>query len=190
MDQREFIDFLNIMEMLKCNTRHSWTSTGRHESVAEHSWRLALMVLLCSEEYPELDMNKVIKMCIIHDFGEAITGDIPSFFKNEEHEDKEDDAIDKLLTHLPKEKAKEFKLLFDEMDAMETQEAKLVKALDNMEAVVSHNEAPIDTWIPLEYEENLRYGNETAAFSPWTRRLREVLREDSLKKIEDSKKKQ
>ena len=56
-----------------------------------------------------------------------------------------------------------------------------------MEAVVSHNEADISTWIPMEYEENLVYGAKNAEWSEWTRRLREVLREDSIKKIEASR---
>ena len=49
--------FLKVAEKLKCNTRHSWTSSGRHESVAEHSWRVALMALLMRDEFPELDMD-------------------------------------------------------------------------------------------------------------------------------------
>lgn len=69
MDPRKYIEFLNTVEKLKCNTRHSWTSSGRRESVAEHTWRLSLMALLCADEYPHLDINKVIKMCIIHDLG-------------------------------------------------------------------------------------------------------------------------
>ena len=46
MEPKEFLAFLARLEKLKCNTRHSWTSSGRHESVAEHSWRLAMLALL------------------------------------------------------------------------------------------------------------------------------------------------
>ena len=184
MDYRTYISFLDTIEKLKCNTRHSWTSSGTQESVAEHSWRLAVMALLCADEYPTLDMNKVIKMCLIHDFGEALTGDIPSFLKTEDHEREEEKAIETLLSALPAQQKEELAPLFSEMAAMETPEAKLFKALDNMEAVISHNEAPISTWIPLEYTENLVYGQENAEWSEWTRHLRDVLREDSLKKIE------
>ena len=60
MEHRAFIEFLNKIEKLKCNTRHSWTSTGRQESVAEHSWRLAVMAMLCEDEYPDLNISKVI----------------------------------------------------------------------------------------------------------------------------------
>jgi putative hydrolase of HD superfamily len=184
MKPEEYISFLSVIEKLKCNTRHSWTSSGRAESVAEHSWRLAVMALLCADEFPKLDINKVIKMCLIHDFGEALTGDVPSFWKTDEHEEEERRAIESLLGRLPEQLRSELGALFAEMEAKETQEAKLYKALDNMEAVVSHNEAPISTWIPREYEENLIYGEENAAFSAWTKKLREVLKDDSLRKIE------
>ena len=184
MKPEEYISFLSVIEKLKCNTRHSWTSSGRAESVAEHSWRLAIMALLCADEFPKLDINKVIKMCLIHDFGEALTGDVPSFWKTDEHEEEERRAIESLLGRLPEQLRSELGALFAEMEAKETQEAKLYKALDNMEAVVSHNEAPISTWIPREYEENLIYGEENAAFSAWTKKLREVLKDDSLRKIE------
>ena len=184
MKPEEYISFLSVIEKLKCNTRHSWTSSGRAESVAEHSWRLAIMALLCTDEFPKLDINKVIKMCLIHDFGEALTGDVPSFWKTDEHEEEERRAIESLLGRLPEQLRSELGALFAEMEAKETQEAKLYKALDNMEAVVSHNEAPISTWIPREYEENLIYGEENAAFSAWTKKLREVLKDDSLRKIE------
>ena len=184
---RELIDFLNVIEKLKCNTRHSYTSSGRKESVAEHSWRLAVMAMLCKDEYPGLDIDRVIKMCLIHDFGEALTGDIPAFWKNEAHENVEDKATDNILAMLPKEYEAEFQALFDEMDALETEEAKLFKALDNMEAVISHNEADISTWIDLEYEENLRYGEENVQWSEWTKALKSEANKDSIDKINKAK---
>lgn len=89
MDIRAYLNFLAVAEKLKCNTRHSWTSTGRHESVAEHSWRLALMAYLVRDEFPELDMDRVIQMCLFHDMGEAVTGDIPAFEKSQADEETE-----------------------------------------------------------------------------------------------------
>lgn len=187
MNTREYIEFLGKIEKLKCNTRHSWTSSGRRESVAEHSWRLSVMAMLCADEYPDLDINKVIKMCLIHDFGEAVTGDIPAFNKTANHEKEEDSAVKSLLSSLPSPMREEFTELFDEMNALATPEAKLFKSLDNLEALISHNEADISTWIPLEYEENLVYGQENCEWSKWTRELREELRKDSVKKIEENK---
>ena len=187
MNHRQYIDFLNKIEKLKCNTRHSWTSSGRQESVAEHSWRLAVMAMLCADEYPEVDIGKVVKMCLIHDFGEAITGDIPAFLKTEQNEKDEDNAVAGLLAELPPEFCAELQTLFDEMNARETAEAKLFKSLDNLEALVSHNEADISTWLPLEYEENLVYGQANCEWSEWTKELRAEIKKDSLEKIEKAK---
>lgn len=183
MNQIDYIRFLNAIEKLKCNTRHSWTSTGRQESVAEHSWRCAVMALLCSDEYPGIDINKVIKMCLIHDFGEAITGDIPAFQKTAADESTEDKAVQTLLSSLPDDMNREFSNLFAEMTALETREAKLFKSLDNMEALVSHNEAPIATWIPEEYSLNLTYGEKNVAWSEWTRKLKAELNKETADKI-------
>lgn len=183
MNTRKYIEFLRVIEKLKCNTRHSWTSNGRQESVAEHSWRLAIMAMLCKDEYPTLDIDKVIKMCLIHDLGEAITGDIPAFLKTEEHEQAEEKALESLLMLLPCSTREAFSGLFTEMKALNTDEAKLYKALDNIEAVISHNEADISTWLPAEYEENLTYGEANSEWSNWTRALREEVRQDSIDKI-------
>ena len=101
MEPRELINFMAIAERLKCNTRHSWTSTYRHESVAEHSWRLTLLAYFVQDEFPEADMNKVIQMCILHDLGEAITGDIPAFYKTQKDEEVEDRKIEELFQTLP-----------------------------------------------------------------------------------------
>ena len=183
MNQREYIKFLNVIEKLKCNTRHSWTSSGRHESVAEHSWRLAVMAMLCADEYPDLNINKVIKMCLIHDLGEALTGDVPAFLKTDENEKEEEKAIESLLTLLPTDTKKELSALFEEMGSLKTDEAKLYKSLDNIEGLISHNEADISTWISREYEENLTYGQKNSEWSFWTKELRKEVKQDSIDKI-------
>jgi putative hydrolase of HD superfamily len=187
MQPRKLIEFLNIIEKLKCNTRHSWTSSGRQESVAEHSWRLAVMALLVVEEFPELNIDRVVKMCLIHDFGEAITGDIPAFLKTNEDDEKEDLAIADLMGLLPKNIACDFEALFTEIAELTTPEAKLFKALDNMEALISHNEASLETWLPLEYSLNLTYGTENVAYSEYMKSLKEEINKDTIRKIDDSK---
>lgn len=182
----DLIAFCAMIEKLKCNTRHSWTSSGRRESVAEHSWRLAVLAMLCADEYPELDNDKLIRMCLIHDLGEALTGDVPSFYKTEQNEMTEREAWEIILGSLPEPYATEFRALYEEMEARETPEAKLYKALDNMEAVISHNEASLETWIPLEYTLNLTYGEDTAVWSPYTAQLRQYLAEQTREKLEKS----
>lgn len=187
MTQREFIDFLNFIEILKRTPRHCWNTDGERETVADHSWRLALMPMLLEHDFSDVDINKVIRMCIIHDFGEAITGDIPAYLKTDAHEEIEKKAIDTLLDKLPDDIKKDFKALFIEMDALETKEAKLYKALDNMEALVAHNESDISTWMPHEYQDALTYGADKVEWNEWLKKLREEIVRDSIKKIEESK---
>ena len=141
------------------------------------------MAMLCADEYPDLDMNKVIKMCLIHDFGEALTGDIPAFLKTDENEKDEEIAVENLLALLPDNTKNELSELFEEMKSLNTDEAKLYKSLDNLEGLISHNESDISTWLPREYEENLTYGQKNTQWSEWTKQLREEVKQDSIDKI-------
>jgi putative hydrolase of HD superfamily len=77
--------------------------------------------------------------------------------------------------------------LYAEMEARETLEAKIYKALDSMEAVISHNEADLATWTENEYELNLRYGYDKAAFSPLLTAIRDAVRDETLAKLEAGK---
>ena len=92
MDPRALIDILQVAERLKDTTRHCYTKNGRKESVAEHSWMATLMAFFIRDEFLEADMDKVMRMCIIHDLGEAFTGDIPSFYKTKENEEQEENT--------------------------------------------------------------------------------------------------
>lgn len=187
MDPSTFLDILTVAEKLKCNTRHSWTSSGRHESVAEHSWRLAFMALLLRDEFPELDMDRVIRMCLIHDLGEAFTGDIPTFEKTKTDEEKEDEVLEAWIRSFPAPYAAEFMELLTEMQERKTDEAKLYKALDNLEAVIQHNEADISTWLPLEYDLQFTYGADKVGFSPYLQRLKKEIDRRTGEKIAEKK---
>lgn len=187
MKPRELLDALHVAERLKDTTRHCYTSGGRHESVGEHSWRAALMAYFMKDEFPEADMDKVIRMCLIHDLGEAFTGDIPSFDKTAGDEDKEEALLYQWVRSLPKELAEEMLALYEEMAVRETLEAKIYKAIDNLEAVIQHNESDLSTWIPKEYELNVTYGEDKVAFSPYLKELRREMREDTLRKIAEEK---
>ena len=186
MKPTEFMDFLHTLENMKCNTRHSWTHTGRHESVAEHTFRVCCMAFLLEREFPELDMNRVLKMCLIHDWGEAVTGDIPSFLKTEADEEAESAAVDALLSRLPDQRER-LSALFAELNALETPEARLFKALDRIEAVIQHNEAPLDTWLESERRLNLEYGEADCANFPFMAELRRIAAGETEEKLEAGK---
>ena len=192
MNTRDLIKALHVAERLKDTTRHCDTSGGRRESVAEHSWRvslmaywrLAVMAYFVQDEFPEADMNKVIKMCLIHDLGECFTGDIPTFDKTKADEEQEKSLLQEWVDTLPAPFREEMTALYQEMEARQTVEAKIYKALDNMEAVIQHNEADIKTWADHEYELNLTYGVDKASFSPYLRELREAMKQETLEKMD------
>lgn len=189
MKPKELIDILTVAERLKCNTRHADTSSGRRESVAEHSWRTALMAMLLSDEFPDTDTDKVIRMCLIHDLGEAFTGDIATFDKTKADEEKEEAAYRKWIAGFPASQREQFEALLCEMEAMQTKEARLYKALDKLEAVIQHNESDIASWLPLEYDLQLTYGSAEVEFSPYLKQLKAFVNRCTREKIEASRKK-
>ena len=144
-----------------------------------------LMAFMMKEEFPEADMNKVIRMLLIHDLGEAFTGDIPVFNKTAADEAREEKALTDWVRSLPEEKATEMLALYAEMNAQQTLEAKIYKTLDGLEAVIQHNYSPISTWLPNEYALNQTYAQDRVRFSAFLTALREEIRQDTLKKIEE-----
>ena len=187
MNAREYLEILHIAEKLKDTPRHCTTSNGRVESVAEHSWRISLMAFLLRHEFPDVNMDKVVDMCLIHDLGECFTGDIPTFLKTDSDRKTEDDLLILWLEKLPTEISKDFKDLYQEMGVQETKEAKIYKALDKLEALIQHNESPISTWSENEYELNKTYAFNTVEFSEWLTELRKEILKDTLEKIEKEK---
>ena len=183
MNPKTLIQNLAVAERLKDATRHCYTSGGRHESVAEHSWRMTLMAYWVSDEFPEANLEKLFKMCLIHDLGEAFTGDIPSFEKTQANEKQEAELLYEWTSSLPEPFASEMTALYHEMEERQTLEARIYKALDNLEALISHNESDLSTWIPLEYDLQMTYGNDKVTFSDYLTRLRDQVREDSKRKI-------
>lgn len=183
MEPRKLLDTLLIAERLKDATRHCYTSKGRHESVAEHSWMMTLMAYFMKDEFPEANMDKVIRMCIIHDLGEAFTEDILTFEKTETDEQIEKNLLYSWVNSLPAEYAKEMTSLYEEMAERKTIEAQIYKAIDGLEALIQHNASDLSTWIPREYELNKTYGDDKVAFSEYLTAVRQAVREDTLKKL-------
>ena len=184
MEAAALLQALHTAERLKDATRHCYTSGGRHESVAEHSWRISLMAYWISDEFPEADMNKVLRMCLIHDLGEAFTGDIPTFLKTSSDEKREDELLAEWVSTLPEPFRGEMASLYKEMSERKTLEARIFKALDSLEALIQHNESDLSTWSENEYDLNMHYVDDKVAFSPYLTALRELIRKDTIAKIE------
>ena len=187
MNTRDFLKILHIAEKLKDTPRHCTTSRRRVESVAEHSWRVSLMASLLKEEFPELDMDKVVHMCLIHDLGECFTGDIPTFVKTDADRATEDELLMEWVRSLPEGLSDRLSSLYREMEEQITPESKVFKALDKLEALIQHNESPIDTWSENEYALNQTYAFDVVSFSEWLSDLRMDILQDTLQKIGEDK---
>ena len=129
-------------------------------------------------------MDRVIAMSVVHDLGECFTGDIPTFVKTQNDRDRESELFCDWVQSMPPEICADLAALYNEMEAQQTLESKLCKALDKLEALIQHNESPLDTWSENEFELNKTYAFDTVAFSSWLTELREVILEDTMKKIE------
>ena len=183
MEPRTLLEILEVAERLKDATRHCYTSKGRHESVAEHSWMMTLMAFFLREEFPDVNMDKVIEMCIIHDLGEAFTGDIPAFDKTSVDEETEEALLYGWVKSLPEPFAGKMLALYEEMAKRETKEAKVYKAIDGLEAVIQHNFSDLSTWIPREYELNKTYAYDKVAFSEYLTAPRDEVKKDTMEKL-------
>ena len=187
MSPEKLLEITHLAQKLKDTPRHCYTSGGRRESVAEHCFRIAYMAIFLKDAFPDADTDKVIKMCLLHDMGEAFTGDIPTFLKNEQHEQTEKELLFSWVASLPSPYDTELRTLYDEMIERKTLEAKIFKALDGLEAVIQHNESDISTWAENEYELNLNYAYDKVAFSGFLTQFRELIRKETEDKISKSK---
>jgi putative hydrolase of HD superfamily len=150
------LQFLALSERLKRELRHSWLSDGRRESVAEHTWQMALMALLAHRHLEQpVDIGRVLKMIIVHDLVEAIAGDVPYFEEGTRKKlkaEREHAAIEEIRRRVAGETGQELFDLWHEFEARATAEARYASALDQLEVQIQHNLAPIDTWEPIEYD--------------------------------------
>ena len=150
---------LTLAERLKFELRHSYTSSGRQESVAEHSWRMALMAVLIEPLLTqEIDTARLLKMIIIHDLVEAEAKDISALdvLRNPEIKiqkiEKEKQAIENLRSVLNETNGQEIYDLFYEFEDKKTYEALVANALDKLEVQLQHNHADFSTWEEIEYD--------------------------------------
>ncbi|QNK68565.1 HD domain-containing protein [Variovorax sp. PAMC26660] len=175
--------FLREAEKLKDVLRSSHTSSGRAESTAEHSWRLCLMAMAFEEELAGLDVLKVLKLCVVHDLGEAIHGDIPAVSQGAHLDKSERERADLLTLMAPlDEKLRgELLALWDEYENAASPEAKAVKALDKLETILQHNQGanPED----FDYAFNLGYGRKHTGTTPLFSALRALVDDDTRRRI-------
>lgn len=190
-DLTGILEFLRQAERLKNVTRSGYTSEGRRESVAEHTWRLCLMAMLFEKSFPEVDFARLAKMCIVHDLGEALGGDIPApeqaraaaAGRPAKAADERRDLLT-LLEPLPEPLRAEIVELWDEYEAATTPEARLAKALDKLETILQHTQG--DNPPGFDYRFNLGYGREFTAGDPLIVAIRRVLDEETERRADEA----
>lgn len=180
------LDFLRAAERLKTTTRSGWTSAGERESVAEHTWRLCLMALVLRPAFPDVDFARLLAICVVHDLGEAIGGDVPAPEQaargGSKAADERRDLL-QLLAPLPTELQGEITALWDEYEAAETPEARLAKALDKLETILQHTQG--DNPADFDYRFNLGYGRQYTGGHPVLTTLRAILDEETERRARE-----
>ncbi|EKM18224.1 HD domain protein [Vibrio harveyi] len=178
------LTFLREAEQLKNTLRTAWTSSGRRESTAEHTWRLCLLAMLVAEHYPHLDSLKVLKLCVVHDLAEAVSGDISTLEQNDGLDKSALELADlkQLIAPLDASLQKDLLELWLEYDSATTAEARLTKALDKLETILQHTQG--DNPADFNYAFNLEYGKKHTDFDDLTKALRAIIDEDTRRLAE------
>ncbi|WP_343346628.1 HD domain-containing protein [Terrisporobacter petrolearius] len=179
----QVIEFIKEIENLKSVTRTAWTKTGRRESTAEHSWRLAILLMVLEEDFKDVDINKAIKMSLVHDLGELYDGDISAKLQSDDDNKShmEERAMKRMLTTLPESLSGKVYDLWKEYNECSTKEAKLVKAMDKLETIVQHNQGknPDD----FDYKFNLQYGKKYFEYDDVLKSMRNIIDKDTKNSI-------
>ncbi|RWS31247.1 HD domain-containing protein 2-like protein [Leptotrombidium deliense] len=134
------IQFLSEVGKLKETPRRGWVLRGITpvESVAGHMYRMAITALCSLQNVSEVDINKVMKLCLVHDIAECIVGDITpddGICEEEKHR-KERETVQYLGNLLPNESKQQLLSLYEEYEKKETKEARLTKDLDRFDMVL------------------------------------------------------
>ncbi|MDJ0784961.1 MAG: HD domain-containing protein [Desulfosarcinaceae bacterium] len=178
------LTFLRNAESLKHTYRSAWTSAGEPESVAAHTWRLALMAMLLAPRLPQVDLLHLLKICLIHDLGEALNGDIPAIHQTADDDKSAQEREDllALISDLPEALRAELLELWEEYETAASPEARLAKGLDKLETILQHNQGrnPSD----FDYAFNLGYGRRYTAANDLLVTLRRMLDNDTRARAE------
>lgn len=159
-DIEKRLAFVREAGRMKDILRSGFTIEGQPESVAEHSWRLCLLVMSFSDLLEGIDVARLLKLCIVHDLGEIYGGDVPAIHQSPDDGRKAREQADvaKLASFLPENLEKEVAALWAEYEEGVTREAILAKGFDKLETMMTHNQGnnPPD----FDYRFNLEYGRE------------------------------
>ena len=136
---------------------------GRRENDAEHAWHMAIMAYLLREyANEEVDIAKVMLMCLIHDIVEIDAGDTYAYDEEnlKTQKAREDAAKERIFSILPEDQKTELTALFDEFEAYETAEARFSHSLDNLQPLLLNNSNEGGDWKEHQVSAEAVYGRQ------------------------------
>ncbi|MBI4016026.1 MAG: HD domain-containing protein [Candidatus Aenigmarchaeota archaeon] len=175
MEDKALIEFIETIGKLKRTPRTGWVKEkiNNPESVAEHSWRTAVLSLVLAKPY--LDNNKLVKMAVVHDLEEAITGDIIAMVKEadkETYNKRGIEAMEKICSIIGNKEGEELLGLFEEYEKLESEEAKFLKQVETLEMLMQ------------AYEYGKEQPEKKAALQPFfTGRTERIITDPEIKRI-------
>lgn len=184
------LGFVQAAGRLKDTLRSGYTLQGRQESTADHTWRLCLLAMVMQADMPQgVDLAHVLALCVVHDLGEAIGGDIPAPLQGTggHQTDKATKAaqeradLQTLLAPLPAAEQAQWLALWDEYDAAATPAARWVKGLDKLETLITHNQGANPPG--FDYGFNLHYARQHTATHPVLQQWRDRIDQDTLQRM-------
>jgi putative hydrolase of HD superfamily len=177
------LDFIRRAERLKDTVRSGHTTAGRSESVAEHTWRLALLIMTFADLLPGIDLLRLLKICILHDLGEAVGGDIPAPMQigTAAKATKERSDFEALLGNLPSHIRTEFLAMWDDYEDVQSHEAEVAKAFDKIETILQHNQGRNPEG--FDYAFNLEYGRRYTDAVPIAAEIRDLVDADTAEHV-------
>lgn len=186
----QLLDFFHLCERLKIERRNGKTSDGGEDKVASHSWRLAIIVMFLAPFFEKkINLLKALKIALIHDLPEVITGDQAyfehAFDKKEKIKKKrrEVSAIKKIVSNLPKKHSNELSKLWYEYENQTSYEAKIIKAADKIEAQLQHNEADISVWNKYDKKYYKFFLDQFCDFDKALKSIRKLVQNESIRKL-------
>lgn len=180
---RSIFQFMKNAEQLKNTLRSAHTSEQRPESVAEHTWSICLLMMCFEDQLDDFDMLRLFKLIIIHDLGEAISGDIPATEQNPNEDKAELERTDfiTLCAPLPDDLKSEMLVLWDEYDCAQTPEAIMAKGFDKIETMLQH--LADSTTGNIDFPFNLTYGSARTDAHPLLKQIRDIVDEKTRARI-------
>ena len=190
MDERlkKQMDFcLEIDKEKNIFRQTSLSGYGRKENDAEHAWHMAIMAYLLREyANAEIDIGKVMIMCLIHDIVEIDAGDTYAYDEEnlKTQKAREDAAKERIFSLLPEDQKKDMIALFDEFEAYETPESRFAHAMDNIQPLILNHSNEGGDWKEHDVHSDQVYGrqNKTRLGSEVLFQMADELIQQNIKK--------